>query len=82
MLAFLSAVLSGAAGAYICTVSEDALISTDVSIHPDMRVHISGDTSLPVAPTWGEGSIEVSNHGVLSVTYVQLGGGIRVAPGG
>ena len=82
-LAFVSALLSGAAGAYICTLDEDAAVRTDVSVHPGMHVRVSGDAGLPSAPMWGTGGWEVANSGMLSIAYLQLqGGAIKVAAGG
>lgn len=82
-LAFLSALMSGAAGVYICTLDEDTSISTDVSIRPGMNAHVSGDPALPGPPTWGTGSWAVAGRAMLSVTYLQLQGGtIDVDVGG
>ena len=82
-LAFLSALLSGAAGVYICTLDEDASVSTTVVIQPGMTVHVSGDPGLPGPPTWGTGSWTVADRSMLSITYMQLHGGtIDVAAGG
>jgi hypothetical protein len=82
-LAFVSALLSGAAGAYICTLDEDAAVRTNIPVHPGMHVRVSGDAGLPSAPTWGTGGWEVANSGMLSIAYLQLqGGAITVAAGG
>eukprot|EP01046_Picozoa_sp_COSAG06_P081380 COSAG06_NODE_28545_length_572_cov_1.095137_1_plen_173_part_00 len=79
----MSALLSGAAGAYICTLDEDADVQTAVAIHPEMHVHVSGDASLPSAPTWGTGSFSVADRATLSIIKLQLQGGIiTVAAGG
>ena len=45
-VAFLSSLLSGAAGAYTCAIDEDANINIDVTIHPGMHVQINGDVGL------------------------------------
>ena len=48
---FFSAVTSGAAGVYVGTLLEDAGISTDLTITPGQTVSVSGDPSLPQAPS-------------------------------
>jgi hypothetical protein len=41
--AFVSAVISGATGTYVLTLTEDADVSTDLKIQPGQHVIISGD---------------------------------------
>eukprot|EP01046_Picozoa_sp_COSAG06_P012930 COSAG06_NODE_772_length_12432_cov_119.880159_13_plen_730_part_00 len=69
---FFSAVISGAAGSYIVTLTEDVGISTDVMIRPGQDVRISGDLGLAVAPSWGSGGFTVGEQGSLTVTYVSF----------
>ena len=81
---FVSAVVSGAAGSYLVTLTEDAGIGTDLVIQPGQDVHISGDPNLAVAPSWGSGGFTVEEFGSLSVTNVQLDaiGAVVVVNGG
>jgi hypothetical protein len=69
---FLSAVVSGAAGSYIVTLTADAGIGTDLVIEPGQNVRVSGDPGLAVAPSWGSGGFVVSERGSLALTYVAL----------
>jgi hypothetical protein len=69
--AFVSAVLSGAAGYYALVLTGDAQISTALTIQPGQVVHISGDPALAVAPSWSNG---FTVHGTLVLTYVEFGG--------
>ena len=48
--AFVSAVISGAAGTYVLTLAADANVATDATIRPGQSVIASGDRSLPAAP--------------------------------
>ena len=48
--AFVSSVVSGAAGTYLVTLSEDADISTDLTIQPGQSVAVHGDRALPAPP--------------------------------
>jgi hypothetical protein len=83
-IAFLSSLLSGAAGAYILTVIEDADINTDARIEPGMHVSIIGDAGLPQAPAWGTGSLWVGDQATLAVEYIllDLSATITVVEGG
>eukprot|EP01051_Picozoa_sp_SAG22_P012201 SAG22_NODE_1246_length_5017_cov_20.060175_2_plen_602_part_00 len=47
--AFVSAVISGAAGTYVLTLMEDADVGTDLTIQPGQNVIISGDAGLTEA---------------------------------
>ena len=51
---FFSAVVSGAAGSYIVTLTEDAGISTDLTIEPGQDVRISGDPALQTVSVTGD----------------------------
>ena len=74
VVAFLSSLLSGAAGAYVCTLDEDAEIHTDVEIHAGMRVRISSDLAFHVLGAegahWGTGSFFVSELAALELHRV------------
>ena len=70
---FLSAVISGAAGFYAVTVTEDAGIGTDLTIQPGQNVQISGDPSLVQAPSWGSGGVVVGERGSLALARVMIG---------
>ena len=74
--------VSGAAGIYIVTLTEDAGISTDLMIQPGQDVHISGDPNLAVAPSWGSGGFEVQEGGSLSLTGMAVMSGLTVKSGG
>jgi hypothetical protein len=71
---FLSAVVSGAAGAYIVTLMADAGIGTDLMIQPGQNVHISGDPGLAAAPSVGSGGFTVEGHAILAMTRISFGG--------
>eukprot|EP01045_Picozoa_sp_COSAG04_P005318 COSAG04_NODE_245_length_18929_cov_6.708391_4_plen_3740_part_00 len=79
---FFSAVASGAAGAYIVTLTEDAGISTELTIRPGQDVRISGDLGLSEAPSWGGGGFVVQERGSLSLTYSVVEGDLTVLGGG
>eukprot|EP01050_Picozoa_sp_SAG11_P018847 SAG11_NODE_2913_length_2842_cov_109.057966_1_plen_623_part_00 len=70
--AFVSAVISGAAGTYVLTLVEDADVGTDLVVQPGQNVTISGDVGLAEAPRWGVGGFSVGEMGSLSLSYVQL----------
>jgi hypothetical protein len=78
--AFVSAVLSGAAGYYaLGLMGADVNIAIDMAIRPDQDVHISGGASLSA---WGSGSFVVQQVGSLVLTSVALGQDITVQSGG
>ena len=79
---FLSAVVSGAAGAYFVTLMGDAGIGTDLTIQPGQDVRIIGDLGLIEAPSWGGGGFTVREGGSLSLTNVGIQGTISVLNGG
>jgi hypothetical protein len=84
VLAFLSALLSAAAGEYVVSMDEDADIDTDVTIWPGMSVSVHGDNGLPDAPAWGRGSFTVGETALLELAYVKLdmAAVLTVRPGG
>jgi hypothetical protein len=69
---FFSAVVSGAAGAYLVMLTEDAGIATDLAIRPGQDVRIIGTPGLAAAPSWGSGGFTVEERGSLSLTSVAL----------
>ena len=73
---FFSAVTSGAAGVYVGTLMEDAGISTDLTITPGQTVSVSGDPSLPQAPSWGGGGFTVQERGSLALAGISLGASV------
>jgi hypothetical protein len=70
--AFVSAVISGAAGTYALTLMGDADVGTDLTIQPGQTVIINGDPTLVEAPNWGSGGFAVEEMGSLALAYVQL----------
>jgi hypothetical protein len=76
---FLSSLLSGAPGEFICTLDEDAEVHTDVDIQPGMRVQVTGDASLPEPPFWGVGSFSVGERASLSLAYLLLDSAATIA---
>eukprot|EP01046_Picozoa_sp_COSAG06_P020093 COSAG06_NODE_1457_length_9417_cov_58.780425_4_plen_316_part_00 len=73
---------SGAAGVYVGTLLEDAGISTDLTITPGQTVSVSGDPSLPQAPSWGGGGFTVQERGSLALAGVAVAGAVSVLAGG
>jgi hypothetical protein len=73
--AFVSAVISGAAGTYDLTLVDDADINTDLVVQPWQNVIITGDMSLVEAPSWGSGGFTVREDASLTLQYVALLGG-------
>jgi hypothetical protein len=73
--AFVSAVISGAAGTYVLTLVEDADVSTDLTIQPGQNVIISGDPRLAEAPRWGSGGFTLGEGASLALTSIDLGTG-------
>jgi hypothetical protein len=71
---FFSAVVSGAAGSYIVTLTEDAGVGTDLIIEPGQDVRISGDSGLAAVPTWGSGGFVVAEWAALSLSNLALSG--------
>eukprot|EP01049_Picozoa_sp_SAG25_P002552 SAG25_NODE_135_length_14397_cov_89.177857_7_plen_216_part_00 len=77
--AFVSAVLSGAAGYYALRLTGDAGMGTDLTIQPGQDVHISGEQSLAAQPNWGSGSFVVAEQAQLSLSYLALSGMLTFA---
>jgi hypothetical protein len=70
---FLSAVLSGAAGAFVLTLTEDIQTGLHLQVQPEQDVHISGDPGLPVAPSWGGtfmATVHVRENAKATLTFV------------
>eukprot|EP01052_Picozoa_sp_SAG31_P024531 SAG31_NODE_2093_length_6459_cov_3.398585_3_plen_494_part_00 len=70
--AFVSAVISGAAGTYVLTLTEDADVETDLVVQPGQNVIINGDPGLMEGPNWGTGAFTVREGGTLSLTHIEL----------
>eukprot|EP01051_Picozoa_sp_SAG22_P011004 SAG22_NODE_1024_length_5987_cov_3.799932_4_plen_623_part_00 len=70
--AFVSAVISGAAGTYVLTLMEDAHVGTDLVVQPGQNVIITGDAGLVAAPRWGTNTFEIIDGGSLSLTRLQV----------
>jgi hypothetical protein len=68
--AFVSAVLSGAAGYYALALTGDAGVATDLIIRPGQDVHITGGGAS--APTWGSSSFMVQQGGSLLLNHLTL----------
>ena len=79
---FFSAVVSGAAGVYIVTLTADAGIGTDLTVVPGQDVRISGDPGLSEPPSWGSGSFVVGERGSLSLERLTLKSSIAAVDGG
>eukprot|EP01052_Picozoa_sp_SAG31_P011505 SAG31_NODE_653_length_13152_cov_4.899487_1_plen_747_part_00 len=73
--AFVSAVISGAAGTYVLTLEGDADVGTDLVVQPGQNVIISGDMGLTEAPSWGGGRFVIRHNGSLQLEYIALAGG-------
>eukprot|EP01051_Picozoa_sp_SAG22_P007376 SAG22_NODE_517_length_9528_cov_3.821508_5_plen_203_part_00 len=69
--AFVSAVISGATGTYVLTLTADADVGTDLVVQPWQNV-ISRDAGLAEAPRWGTGGFTVGEMGSLSLGHVHL----------
>ena len=70
--AFVSAVISGAAGTYVLTFDGDADVGADLVVQPGQNVIISGNADLVEAPSWGTGGFSVQQFGSLSLTNICL----------
>ena len=81
MAAFVLAVISGAAGTYVLTLTEDADVGTDLVIQPGQHVIISGDAGMAAAPRWGSGGFTVGEMGSLALNNVAVGA-LMVRSGG
>jgi hypothetical protein len=76
--AFLSAVLSGAAGYYALALGANANIAFDLTIRPNQDVHITGNSGAS-KPIWGTGSFTVQQAGSIVLADVSVGGDITAA---
>jgi hypothetical protein len=56
----------------LATLTEDAGVSTDLTIHAGQVVVVSGNEGLVVAPAWGSGGCEVQQFGSVSLHYSQI----------
>ena len=74
--AFLSAILSGAAGYYALSLAADAGNNTELTIQPGQNVHIIGD---PNGRLWGGGFRVI---GQLTLANVRLAAALSVTSGG
>eukprot|EP01050_Picozoa_sp_SAG11_P019610 SAG11_NODE_3155_length_2644_cov_3.394106_2_plen_620_part_00 len=70
--AFVSAVISGAAGSYVLPLMDDANVGTNLVIQPGQNVIISADDGLAEAPRWGSGGFTVGEMGSLTLSHIQL----------
>jgi hypothetical protein len=80
--AFLSAVISGAAGYYALSLEEGAEINTDLAVSFGQNVCFSGGGGASAVPTWGTGSFTVQRGGALALSGVALAGDLMVQGGG
>jgi hypothetical protein len=78
--AFVSAVLSGAAGYYALALTGDAGVGVDLTIRPGQGVRIVGDRSS--ATSWGSGDFTVGERGSISLIYLTLTGRLSLLAGG
>ena len=77
----VSSVVSGAAGTFLGTVTEDAGVLADLTIEPAQLLLLVGLASLAAAPAWGSGSFTVQERGSLTLEYIRLEGAITLQPG-
>ena len=77
--AFVPSVQTGAAGPYMITLAEDAIVRTELTIQSDQTVHISGDLATG-PPTW-DGGFTVANRGKLYLKHLVVLGEIVVVMG-
>eukprot|EP01049_Picozoa_sp_SAG25_P002056 SAG25_NODE_102_length_15486_cov_22.883278_3_plen_607_part_00 len=75
--AFVSAVLSGAAGYYALALTGDAGVGTDLVIRPGQDVHVAGGGF-----NWGAGGLLVSDQAKLSVSNLLIPGYVAAGNGG
>eukprot|EP01047_Picozoa_sp_COSAG01_P008984 COSAG01_NODE_363_length_18113_cov_45.041690_10_plen_752_part_00 len=81
VLTFVSAVVSGAAGLFMLTLTSIvASISTLLTVQPGQVVAISGTASQHT--TWGSGGFSVLQRGGLTLGRVSVNGPMTVAAGG
>eukprot|EP01045_Picozoa_sp_COSAG04_P011127 COSAG04_NODE_708_length_10915_cov_5.000555_6_plen_949_part_00 len=76
--AFFSSVVSGAAGTYMCTLGEDAGISTDLNVERGQILSVSGSAG---ATKWGSGGFDLSDGASLTLSNMVVAGEVTVAAG-
>ena len=81
VFAFVSAVISGAAGTYVLTLTGDADVSTALTIQPGQHVIIGQDPSLAEAASWGAGGLTLSTGATLQLDGIEISGQVVVAEG-
>eukprot|EP01047_Picozoa_sp_COSAG01_P057686 COSAG01_NODE_6700_length_3538_cov_2.277406_3_plen_745_part_00 len=79
--AFVSAVLSGAAGFYALTLTGAAGVGTDLTIRPGQDVRISSGPSVAAALAWGSGGFVLQRHSSLTLTQIVFGGNLQIGAG-
>jgi hypothetical protein len=72
--AFVSAVLSAAAGYYALAMVGDGGFSLNLNIQFGQSVHISGDSALSTVPSWGNGGFIVNAGTHLSLSALLISG--------
>lgn len=70
----------GAAGVYASRLTQDAGITTLLTITPGQTVSVNGDSDL--TPSWGSGGFTVESRGSLALSNVALGADLAVLSGG
>ena len=78
---FFSSIISGAAGTYMVTLTENRDVHTDLTCQPGQTVVISGDRSMVSPPTWGSGGFAVGEAASLSLSYLQVDTIIQTSQG-
>ena len=79
VLAFVPAVISGAAGIYAITLRADANNKADLTIHPGQVVHIKAGVA--AALKWGEGGFALDGGAALTLEGLEISGPVVAAPG-
>ena len=81
VLAFISAVISGAAGTYVLTLTADADVDTDLTMQPGQHAIISRDPAVMETPSWGGGGFAVERGATLTLDGIEISGQVVVAEG-
>ena len=79
VLAFVPAVISGAAGIYAITLRADADNKADLTIHQGQVVHIKA--GVVAALKWGAGGFALDGGSALTLEGLEISGPIVAAPG-
>jgi hypothetical protein len=79
VLAFVPAVISGAAGIYAITLLADADNDVDLTVHPGQVVHIR--VGVARALRWGAGGFELDGGAALTLEGLEISGPVVAAPG-